>query len=153
MALDDSAQVLQPLIVPGISFFNAIPSLHLHVLARVNPPRLAIWFSTSISICYFASGIIFLASCVGRSKFTESVQRNECPEGAQGNAKVWDAMVTLLIISGVLYFLHATMAWKVKTALEDQEQRIDAGVEMVSPEEIERRHSEARERWKHISAG
>lgn len=62
-------------------------------------------------------------------------------------------MVTLLLISGVLYFLHAAMAWKVKNALEAQDRRIDAGEEMVSPEEIERRHSVARERWKHISAG
>jgi hypothetical protein len=139
--------------VPGISFFNAIPSLHLHVLARINPPRLAIWFSTSISICYFISGIIYLASCVGRDSFTGSLQRNECPEGAKGNAKVWDAMVALLMISGVLYLLHAAMAWTVKNALEDQDRRIEAGVEMVSQEEIERRHSEARERWKHISAG
>lgn len=62
-------------------------------------------------------------------------------------------MVALLLVSGVLYLLHAVMAWKVKNALEDRERRIEAGVEMVNQEEIERRHSEARERWKHISAG
>jgi len=62
-------------------------------------------------------------------------------------------MVALLMVSGVLYFVHAAMAWKVKNAIEGRERRIEAGVEMDSQEEIERRHSEARERWKHISAG
>lgn len=45
------------------------------------------------------------------------------------------------------------MAWRVKRALEAREQRIAAGIEMVSQEEKERRESEARERWKYLSAG
>jgi len=62
-------------------------------------------------------------------------------------------MVALQFVSAVLYALVATMAWRVKRALEAREQRIAAGIEMVSQEEKERRESEARERWKYLSAG
>lgn len=148
-----SAQVIQPLVVPGISFFNAIPSLHLHVFARVNPPRLAVWFSTSLALCFFISAIFFLGSCVGNDSTTGQISRNECPAGAQGNQQVWDAMVTLQMLSGVLYSLHAAMGLTVDKALRNQERRIEQGIEMVSEEEKERRHSMARERWKHLSAG
>ena len=148
-----SGQVIQPLVVPGISFFNAIPSLHLHVFARVNPPRLAVWFSTSLAACFFISAIFYLGACVGNGSSTSQISLNECPAGAQGSQQVWDAMVTLQMLSGVLYSLHAAMGWTVDRALRNQERRIEQGIEMISEEEKERRHSMARERWKHLSAG
>lgn len=147
-----SAQVIQPLIVPGLSFFNAIPSLHLHVLARVNPPTLALWFSAILSVIMLVSAVMFLGSCVGYHGHT-SLQRDECPSGAGGNASVWDAMVALQLVSAVLYGLVAAMAWKVKRALESKDERIAAGIEMVSQEEKDRRESEARERWRYLQAG
>ena len=62
-------------------------------------------------------------------------------------------MVALLFVSGVLYTIHAAMAWTVKRSLEKKDRRIEAGTEMVSQEEKERRENEARERWKYLSAG
>ncbi|KAK7890658.1 hypothetical protein LTR67_007867 [Exophiala xenobiotica] len=147
------AQVIQPLIVPGLSFFNAIPSLHLHVLARVNPPRLVLWFSTTLSVLMFISSIFFLGACVGNKSGHGSVQRNECPSGTGGNQSIWDVMVALQFVSAVLYAVMSAMAWRVKRALEDKDERIRQGLEMVSPEEKERRESEARERWRHLQAG
>jgi hypothetical protein len=126
--------------------------LHLHVLARVNPPRLALWFSATLSITHFVSSILFLGSCVNNHS-NGSLQRNECPSGTGGNESIWDVMVALQFVSAVLYGAVAAMAWKVKVAVEDRDQRIEAGIEMVSEEEKQRRASEARERWKHISAG
>ncbi|EXJ82971.1 hypothetical protein A1O3_06788 [Capronia epimyces CBS 606.96] len=148
------AQVIQPLIVPGLCFFNTIPSLHLHVMARANPPRLALWFSATLSVMLFASALIFLGACVGNGKSRGgSLQRNECPAGTGGRADIWDAMVALQLVSAVMYAAVAGMAWKVKRVLEDKDQRIAAGVELVSQAEKERRESEARERWRHLSAG
>jgi hypothetical protein len=62
-------------------------------------------------------------------------------------------MVALQFVSAVLYGLVAAMAWKVKQVIEKREERIAEGTEMVSQEEKERRASEARERWKYLSAG
>ena len=148
-----SAQVIQPLIVPGLSFFNAIPSLHLHVLARVNPPTLALWFSGILSVIMFVSAIFFLGSCVGNDNWYGNLARNECPSGTGGLAGVWDAMVALQLVSAVLYGLMAAMAWRVRRALHAKDERIAAGMEMVSQEEKERRESEARERWRYLQAG
>ncbi|KAG9774442.1 hypothetical protein KCU88_g5433, partial [Aureobasidium melanogenum] len=151
----ETAQVIQPLIVPGLCFFNTIPSLHLHVLARVNPPRLALWFSATLSALLFVSALVFIGSCAGRSGNNNkgSLQRDECPAGTGGKAGIWDAMVALQLVSAVMYAAMAVMAWKVKSVLEARDQRIAAGVELVSQEEKERRESEARERWRYLSAG
>jgi len=146
------AQVIQPLIVPGLSFFNAIPSLHLHVMARANSPTLAIWFSTTLSVIMFASAIIFLAACVGNNSHG-SMQRNECPAATGGLSSVWDVMVALQFVSAVLYAVVVAMAWRVKRALADKDERIARGLEMVTQEEKERRESEARERWRYLTAG
>ncbi|KIY03469.1 uncharacterized protein Z520_00160 [Fonsecaea multimorphosa CBS 102226] len=145
-------QVIQPILIPGLAFFNAIPSLHLHVLARANPPRLALWFSTTFSIIHFVSSILFMGACVGNHSHG-SLQRNECPSATGGNGDIWDVMVALQFISAVLYGLVAAMAWRVKKAVEARDERIAQGVEMVSEEEKQRRESEARERWKYLSAG
>ena len=126
---ESSAQVIQPLIVPGLSFFNAIPSLHLHVLARVNPPRLALWFSTTMSVLMFISSIFFLGACVGNNGHGP-VQRNECPSGTGGNQTVWDVMVALQFVSAVLYAIMSAMAWRVKRALEAKDERRVRSMEM-----------------------
>ena len=70
-----------------------------------------------------------------------------------GNASVWDVMVALQFVSAVLYGSVAAMAWKVKGFVETREERIAQGVEMLSEEDKTRRESEARERWKYLSAG
>ncbi|OAL36138.1 hypothetical protein AYO20_04552 [Fonsecaea nubica] len=145
-------QVIQPILIPGLAFFNAIPSLHLHVLARVNPPRLALWFSATLSIVHFISSILFMGACVGNHSHG-SLQRNECPAATGGNEDIWDVMVALQFVSAVLYGAVAAMAWKVRTVVEARDERIAQGVEMVSEEEKQRRESEARERWKYLSAG
>ncbi|OAP63326.1 hypothetical protein AYL99_02553 [Fonsecaea erecta] len=145
-------QVIQPILIPGLAFFNAIPSLHLHVLARVNPPRLALWFSATLSIIHFVSSVLFMGACVGNHSHG-SLQRNECPSATGGSEGIWDAMVALQFISAVLYGLVAVMAWKVRKVVEARDERIAQGVEMVSEEEKQRRESEARERWKYLSAG
>lgn len=144
--------MIQPILIPGLAFFNTIPSLHLHVLARVNPPRLAVWFSVTFSIMHFVSSCLFLGACVNNHS-NGSLQRNECPSGTGGNESIWDVMVALQFISAVLYGLVAAMAWKVKKVLEARDTRIAEGTEMVDPAEKERRESVARERWKHLSAG
>jgi len=146
------AQVIQPLVVPGLSFFNGIPSLHLHVMARSNPPAVALWFSATLSVIMFASAIIFLAACVGHNS-GGSLQRDECPSATGGLRSVWAVMVALQFVSAVLYAAVAAMAWRVKRALADKDERIAAGLEMVTQEEKERRESEARERWRYLTAG
>jgi len=145
-------QIIQPILIPGLAFFNTIPSLHLHVLGRVNPPRLALWFSGTFSIIHLISSCMFLGSCVNNHS-NGTLQRNECPSGTGGNAGIWDVMVALQFISAVLYGAVAAMAWKVKEFVETREERIAQGMEMLSEEEKTRRESEARERWKYLSAG
>jgi len=145
-------QVIQPILIPGLAFFNAIPSLHLHVLGRINPPRLAFWFSSTFSIIHFISSILFMGACVNNHS-NGSLQRNECPSGTGGTKGIWDVMVALQFISAVLYGMVAAMAWKVKQVVEARDDRIAQGVEMVSEEDKQRRESEARERWKYLSAG
>jgi len=49
--------IIQTLLVPGCSFFNAIPSIHLHMLLRNNPPKLALWVSSTFVILYLTSAL------------------------------------------------------------------------------------------------
>ena len=113
---------------------------------------MALWFSSILSLCHLVSALLFLGACVNNHSHGP-LQRTECPDETGGNRSIWDAMVPLQLISGVLYGSVAVMAWKVKVMLENRELRIQEGTEMVDPVEKERRESEARERWKYISAG
>ena len=61
--------------------------------------------------------------------------------------------MALQFVSAVLYGMVAVMAWKVKVSVEQRDERISQGTEVVSQEEKERRDSIARERWRHLSAG
>lgn len=156
------AQVVQPLIVPGLSFFNTIPSLHLHVLARSNLPIMALIFSVLLALIFLGSAIVFLPPCVGGNSplpaeaFEDpnvrisGYQRTECPSGSHRG--IWGAMIALQFVSFLGYSLHATMAWWVMHGLKRRDRDIASGdlVEMVDEDEKARREEEARRRWREM---
>ena len=144
--------IIQTLLVPGCSFFNTIPSIHLHMLLRNNPPRMAIWFSFIFVIIYLASVIVLLASCVSPvSSIPGGIRRAQCPQGTSGGPEkgvakpVWDIMVVFQFFSIVGYTIHGVMAWKVHRVLKARKR---TGIEEpVDPDEEEARRAKARERW------
>ena len=157
-------QVIQPLIVPAMSFFNTIPSLHLHVLARSNNPILAMVFSSILSLVFLGSAIVFLPPCVGGnhplpgSAFEKpgtasrinQYQRTECPSG--NNRGIWGTMIALQFVSAIGYALHFAMALRVHRGISRRDRRIKSGdlVEMVDPVEKAKRDEEARRRWREM---
>ena len=149
-----SGTVVQSLIIPGLSFFNAIPSAHLHILARSNPPKLAIWFSSILSLCYITSAVVYLAAgCLGNynpNRPSNNFQRNDCPSGS--TTVTWDVNVALQLLSFVCYTMHAAMAVKVHRFHKKRTQAIEGGtlVEEIDLQAKARREQEARERWQRI---
>lgn len=151
--------MIQTLIVPGLSFFNTIPSAHLHILARSNVPKLTICFSAPLSIIYLASAIVYLASgCFSNGAINDpdhhrqvsELHKNECP--TVPTQTTWDAMVALQLLSGLLYAVHAAMATRVHLYHKKKAQAIADGtlVEEVDLEAKTRREQEARDRWQRI---
>ena len=158
------AQVIQPLLVPALSFFNTIPSLHLHVLARSNQPLMAAIFSGLLALIFLGSAVAFLPPCVGSnvplpaSAFDNAsnnvhisgYQRTECPSG--NNRGIWGTIIALQFITFVGYTLHMAMALRVKTQHKKREIAIASGdlVEMVDEDAKRRREEDARERWREM---
>ena len=161
-----SAAIVQPLVVPGISLFNVIPSLHLHILARSNNPKLALWFSSIIATMFFASAVIFLAACPSgvpslpspssssssssnNPRLQSSFAKTECPAGS--NPQAWDALVALQLCSFVGYVLHGVMAWTVIRRTGRQARDVAMGLRempVVDEEQKRREEEEARRRWR-----
>ncbi len=129
------AQVIQPLIVPALSFFNTIPSLHLHVLARSNNPVMAMWFSGLLCVLFVGSAVAFIPPCAdlgswgpgpeGRLSSVSGYQRTECPPGSKQG--VWGAMVALQFVTGVGYATHFAMAWWVRRQIGRYETGLRSG--------------------------
>lgn len=158
------AQVIQPLIVPALSFFNTIPSLHLHILARSNQPLMALIFSALLATIFLGSAVVFLPPCVGgnaplsggsvgRDDDINGYQRTECPRG--NNRGIWGTMVALQFITFIGYSVHAAMAWWVWRGLKEHDQAVRSGnaVELVDEDEKRRREEEARRRWREMGQG
>ncbi|KAL6719669.1 hypothetical protein ACLMJK_001590 [Lecanora helva] len=145
--------IIQTLLVPGCSFFNTIPSLHLHMLLRNNPPRMAMIMSAIFVVFFLASAVLMLAACESsKSGIPGGLRRAQCPQGISGgpthgvSKAVWDVMVVFQFFSVVGYTVHGVMAWKVHKVLK---RRKESGeVEMVNPDEEEARKAKARELWK-----
>ena len=144
-----SPKIIQTLLIPGCSFFNAIPSLHLHYLLRSNPPKLAICFSSIFAVVYLVSSLLILASCTSASPL--SLRKTECPVGTPGleapgvSRGIWAALGVAGLLSTLCYGIHGSMAYYVKRVL-DQRKR-DGVVPAEDPEEIEARNAKARELW------
>lgn len=145
---------MQALIIPGLSFFNAIPSAHLHILARSNPPKLAVWFSSILAICYLASSVVYLAAgCFGSynpNHPSNELQKNDCYSSSSGTT--WDINVALQLVSFVGYAFHFAMAMKVLRFHKKRDRAIEDGtlVEEIDLEAKARREAEARKRWQSI---
>lgn len=144
--------IIQTLLIPGCSFFNTIPSIHLHMLLRNNPPRMAIWFSSTFVILYLTSAIFMLATCLSpASGVPHGLRRAQCAQGMPGGPRhgvtksVWDVMVVFQFFSVMGYMVHGVMAWKVYSVLKKKKQ--SGEVEMVDPDEEEARKAKARELW------
>ena len=151
--IDDRPMIIQTLLLPGCSFFNAIPSLHLHMLLRNNPPRMAIWFSSIFVVLYLSSAILALAACAGSSPsgIPHGLRHAECPQGTPGgptqgvSKAIWDTMIVFQFFSVVAYGIHGGMAYKVHRVLKGRRERGD--VEVVDPEQEEARKQKARALW------
>ncbi len=144
--------IIQTLLLPGCSFFNTIPSIHLHMLLRNNPPRMAMWFSFISVFLYLASVLLSLAACEGSaSSVPGGLRRAECPQGTPGgpvhgvSKGVWDVMLAFQFFSIAGYALHGAMAWKVHRVLRLRKERGE--VEAVDPDEEEKRRQKARDLW------
>lgn len=145
--------IIQTLLIPGCSFFNAIPSIHLHMLLRNNPPRMAIWFSSIFVVLYLCSAILSLAACAGSSPsgIPHGLRHAECPQGTPGgpahgvSKAVWDTMVAFQFLSVVGYGIHGSMAYKVHRVLKGRRERGE--VEALDPEQEEARKQKARDLW------
>lgn len=142
-------RIIQTLLIPGCSFFNAIPSLHLHLLVRSNPPKLALWFSSIFMVVYITSSLLILCSCTSASPV--SLRRTECPVGTPGvvapgvSRGIWAAMGSTGLLSAVAYAVHGSMAYYVKRVLDYRQEN---GLQPAEdPEAIEARNAKARELW------
>jgi hypothetical protein len=149
----DRPKIIQTLILPGLAFFNSVPSLHLHMLARRNEPGMALGFSAVLAVLWLASAVLFLVSCGSDSaSISLALRQTECPKGHVGvrsgpSPTVWNVVVACSVMSAVLYMMHAGMAGYVRAVVnrEEREKRRRGDVELVvaNPEEVEL----ARERW------
>lgn len=153
MLVLDRPKILQTLILPGLAFFNSVPSLHLHMLVRKNPPGLALFFSSSLALLWLVSAILFLVSCSSDSaSISLALRQTECPKGHVGvrsgpSPAIWNVVVAFSLVSAVLYSMHAGMAAYVKVVVtrEEREKKRSGAVDLVvvDPAELEL----ARERW------
>jgi len=145
-------KIIQTLLIPGLSFFNTLPSLHAHLLIRRNPPKLAIWFSSSFVVMMLLSPILMLGSCINSPSASPALRQAECyagtpgPGGDSGVTKsIWGLMVACSLLSALGYAVHLAMAIKVHRV---EKWKKDQGmVEAVDPEEEERRKAKARALW------
>ncbi|KAI4242321.1 MAG: hypothetical protein L6R40_004050 [Gallowayella cf. fulva] len=146
-------KIIQTLLIPGCSFFNVIPSLHLHLLLRINPPTLALCFSSIFSFVYLFSTLLMLASCGPSAKgVLRPLRRSECYLGIEGGPTrygvtkgIWAAFQACNLLSAILYAYHAALAYYVLRGIN---QRKAAGiVEVEDPEVIAERRAKAREEW------
>ena len=123
------------------------------MLLRNNPPRMAIWFSSTFVLLYLCSALLSLAACAGSSPsaIPPGLRRAECPQGTPGGPArgvgkgVWDTMVAFQFLSVVAYGLHGAMAWKVQRVLRGRRERGE--VEALDPEQEEARKQKARDLW------
>ena len=143
-------KIIQTLLIPGCSFFNAIPSIHLHLLLRNNPPALAICFSSIFAIVYFVDSVLMLSSCSASAPL--ALRRTECPAGTPGlsatgsvSRGIWAAMGATGLVSAVGYSLHAGMAFYVRSVLNYR--KAQGLEEAVDPDEQEAERQKARELW------
>ena len=145
-----SGVVFQTLLLPGIAFFNAPTSLHLHLLTRRNPPGLALTFSGILSICFLLNSLLWLVSCTSNVASTQAFLNVECPKGiravTEGPSKpLWDVMVAFGLLSAVLYACHAGMALYV---MRDRKRK---GPEVIEHIELNSDEAQiARDRWARI---
>jgi len=149
--IPDRPKILQTIFIPGLSFFNTLPSLHAHLLLRRNPPKLAIWFGSCFIIMMLLSPILMLGSCVNSPSATPSLRQAECYKGTPGvggdsgvTKAIWVLMVLGQFLSAIGYAVHVAMAALVNKDLKHRER--EGVVEPVDPEE-ERRKAKARELW------
>lgn len=147
-----SPKIIQTLIIPGLSFFNTLPSLHAHLLLRRNPPLLAIWFSSSFVIMMLISAVVMLGSCINNPSAGPALRQAECYAGTPGEGgdsgvakSIWALIVTCNLLSAVGYAIHLAMAIKVHRV--EKWKKSQGIVEPVDPEEEERRKAKARELW------
>ncbi|KAF2497799.1 hypothetical protein BU16DRAFT_525397 [Lophium mytilinum] len=169
--------ILQPLIVPCLSFFNTVPSAQLHLYSRANSPMTAFCLSTILCLFYLVAALINLAVCSPATASLPAlcpagtIHKKGAPPGTRDNSGphisegYWDATVALWLISAVGYGIAAGMAFTVRLRMKGREregrkvgktrQVVQAEVELegLSAEEVERRNEKARERWQKLSAG
>jgi len=145
-----SGVVVQTLLLPGIAFFNAPTSLHLHLLTRRNPPGLALTFSGIIAICFLLNSLLWLVSCTSNVVATQSFINVECPKGLRGvtdgpSKPVWDLMIAFGLLSAVFYAGHAGMALYVMRDMRRKGPEVVEHIELNSAEA-----QTARDRWARI---
>ena len=146
----NSGVVFQTLLLPGIAFFNAPTSLHLHLLTRRNPPGLALTFSGIIAICFLINSLLWLVSCASDVTATQSFLNVECPKGLRGvtdgpSKPLWDLMIAFGLLSAALYGGHAGMALYVMRDMRRKGPEVVEHIEMNSAEA-----QKARDRWTQI---
>lgn len=146
-------KIIQTLLIPGCSFFNAIPSLHLHLLIRINPPTMALWFSSIFSFIYLFSTVLMLASCgPDGAAVPGTLRRSECYVGIKGGPQkygiskgVWVAFQVCNLLSAIAYAYHASLAYYVLRGIN---RRKAAGeIEVEDPDVIAAKRAKAREEW------
>jgi len=169
--------ILQPLVVPCLSFFNTVPSAQLHLYSRANSPMTALVLSTILCLLYLVSALLNLAVCSPSTASIPSlcaagtVHKKNAPPGTKDesgpkiSSAYWDATVALWLLSAVGYGIAVAMAGTVRVRIKGRErdgrrqgksrQIVAAEVELegMTPEEVERRNAKAREKWRRIQAG
>jgi len=148
-------KILQTLILPGLEFFNTIPSLHCHMLLRRNPPILALWFSSIFAILFLTSSILYIASCASGAP-AGALQDTECSTGYRGvqfgpSPALWAIVVALSLVSTVGYATHAAMAAYVRVVMNRTEaENKRSGIPVHSQEVDPALAQEARDRWERL---
>lgn len=116
---------------------------------------MAIWFSSSLAVLWFASSVLYLAACTPSGSHG-GLQRVECSNGHRGvefgpNPTLWGVVVAFSLLSTVGYAVHAAMAVKVLVVVrtKEREDRKNGVVEppVQADSDLAR---EARERWERL---
>ena len=122
------------------------------MLSRRNPPKLAIWFSTSMFLLFLTSSILYLVSCESGTRISLALRRTECAQGTPGvpvgpSATIWNIVVAFSIVSTILYGTHAAMAIVVLRSLKEKKRT--GSISSVDPAAVDPDLAQkARDRWR-----
>lgn len=142
-------------MVPGLSFFHAPASIHLHMLLRNDPPWLVMAMSSCFIFIWLVSTILLLASCSSESA-PLSLRKIECANDRNGPVSgptpaVWNAFVGFSFVMLLMYVIYGLMAAYVHVFIRrekaERARQQEAGIEIPALPEDPEEAARVRAMW------